>query len=191
MNDTPGLDELTTDPGLTPQAGAPGAAVATRDITPAEIEALLQPYTISMKEWLTGILTVDDFPDQDPEAVTMGMLAQILMAETSEEALAAMDLQRAKELCGGDPGGRSPVLEITGARPMKSDYDEGAACYCIVSAVVLETGEKIRFTTGARAVQTAIFKHMAQGWMPFRACLEIRRERTRSGFYPLNLVSGI
>jgi hypothetical protein len=136
-------------------------------------------------------MTNEEMPDSDPEEMALGMLASIMLAETSGEALAALDLARAKELCGGEPGGRSPVLEINGARALKSEYEEGAACYCIISATRLDTGDKIRFTTGARAVQMVVAKHMYEGWLPFKAALEIRRERTRNGFYPLNLVGGI
>jgi len=156
-----------------------------------EIEELLAPYTLNLTTWIKGIFTQDDFPDSDPEEATLAMLAQILTAESSEEALNVFQLDRARELCGGEPGGRSPVLEFTGARALKSDYAEGAACYAIISAVKVAEGEKIRFTTGSRAVQTVVAAHMLRDWMPFKGALEIRRERTKRGFYPLNLVAGI
>jgi hypothetical protein len=155
------------------------------------LDQLLTPFTISLDDWVRGLLTKDEFPESDPDEMAIGMLAQILTAQTSEQALAAMDLDRAKELCGGEPGGRSPVLEITGARPLRSDYEEGPACYCIVDAILLAEGERIRFTTGARAVQAVILTHIANGWLPFRCALEIRREKTRRGYYPLNLVAGV
>lgn len=181
-------DQAAADPQMiTPE---PSTEVATR-LTRAEIDTLLAPHTIDMRTWLAGLLSNDDFPEQDPDEMALGMIAQILLAPTSEATLSAFDLDRAKEMCGNEPGGRSPVLEITGARPMKSEYEEGAACYVIVSAVRLVDGELVQFTTGSRAVQAVIFKHMHEGWMPFRAMLEIRKERTRRGFYPINLVAGI
>lgn len=160
-------------------------------LSAAEIDSILKPHTVSMREWLIGITSEDEFPEADPEAMAMGMLAQILQAKTSEEALNAFTLDRAKKMCGDKPGGRSAVLEIRGARPLKSDYAEGSACYCIVDAIRCADGELARFTTGSRAVQTVIFKHIYEGWMPFKAMLEIRSEKTKKGFYPLNLVAGI
>lgn len=171
-------------------AAAPGTGVAVK-IDRAEIEALLAPHTIDLRTWLKGILSDEEFPEQDAEEMTIGMLASILLAPTSEQALAALDLDRAKQMCGDEPGGKSPVLMITGARPMKSTIEGGAACYVIVEATKLDGGESIRFTTGSRAVQTMIWKHMAEGWMPFKAMLEIRREKTQAGYHPLNLIAGV
>jgi hypothetical protein len=181
-------DQAAADPRI--DHVNPGAAVATV-LTTTEIQRLLEPHTVSLQTWLQGLLSNEDFPESDPEEMAIGMIAQILLASTSEEALSAFALDRAKELCGGEPGGKSPVLTITGARPLRSDYAEGAACYVIVDAVRKVDGERVRFTTGARAVQAVILKHMHEGWMPFDAMLEIRSERTRAGYYPLNLVSGI
>lgn len=191
------MTEPTPDPAthpypdaFTPAAARTGAQLV-KPVTREEIELLLAPHTIDMRTWITGIMSDADFPESDTETMALGMLAQIIAAPNSEAALNAFSLDRAKEMCGNEPGGKSPVLEITGARALKSDYAEGAACYVIVQAIRLTDGERIQFTTGSRAVQTMIWKHMWEGWMPFRAMLEIRKERTRNGYYPINLVAGI
>jgi hypothetical protein len=191
MTRTPIGDQVEAEAGHPyPPAPQPGSTVAVR-FSPAELDQLLSPHTVSPVQWIRSLMAADELPDSDPDEMALGMMASILMAETSEEALAALDLSRALELCGGKPGGRSPALEIFGARPLKSTMEDGAPCYAIVSAVRLDTGEKIRFTTGARAVQTVIAKHVYEGWIPFKAALEIRREATARGFHPLNLVGGI
>lgn len=169
---------------------APGTGLAV-PVSKAEIASMLAPYTVDMRTWLRGIMSVEEFPEEDPEAIALGMLAQILQAPTSEAALKAFDLDRAKEMCGGEPGGMSPVLEITSARALKSDYAEGAACYAIIEAIRLTDGEMISFTTGSRSVQTVVWKHVYEGWIPFKARLQIRREKTRRGFYPISLIAGI
>jgi len=193
MSDQPTTTQPEEYDGQEPIEGMPTPPAAEVDVrlSQAEIDQLLAPAAVSMRDWLAGILSNEEFPEADPEQMALGMLAQILMAKTSQEALSAFDLDRAKEMCGGEPGGRSAVLEIQGARPLKSDYAEGAACYVIVQCVELATGERKQFTTGSRAVQTVIFKHIYEGWMPFRAMLEIRKERTKAGFYPINLVAVI
>src|SRR5882724_7090063 len=183
--DPPPADAAGPAPAFTPKAGTE----LVKPITQAEIDTILAPHVVDMRTWLRGILTEEDFPESDPDAMALGMLAQILMAETSEQALAMFQLDRARDMCGNEPGGRSPVLEITGARALKSTYAEGAACYSIIAATRLDTGVKFQFTTGSKAVQMLIWKHMHQGWMPFRAMLEIRREKTQRGFHPLNLVA--
>lgn len=170
----------------------PGAQVAERErFSIAELDELLTPHTVTPVQWIRYLMTTDEPPESDPEEMALGMMAQILLAGTTEEALSALDLARAKDLCGNEPGGRSPVLEIRGARALRSTFEDGAAVYCIVQAVRLDTGERIQFTTGAQAVQMVIAKHLYEGWIPFKAALEIRRTATRRGFYPLNLVGGI
>lgn len=198
MTDTRGTDPYdTTEAPIEPTATTPPAVPAARPgtmlatIDAGQLEALLAPHTVDMMTWLRGILTPDEFPDQDADAVVIGMLAAIIQATSSEDALMALQLDRAKEMCGNEPGGKSPVMDITGARPMKSTVEGGAGCYAIFDAIRLEDGVKIRFTTGSKAVQTVVWKHVAEGWMPLRCRLEIRRERTQAGFYPLNLVAGI
>lgn len=170
----------------------PAAAAGGQLVTPlsARIEALLQPYTISLDEWAEALFSVAEFPDQDPDEATFGMLAQILLANSSSEILASMELDRARALAGDEPGGHSALLVISGARPMKSEFEEGPSCYVIVDASYKADGKPARFTTGARAVQAAILAHAARGWLPFEAVLEIRRRPTRRGFYPINLVAG-
>jgi hypothetical protein len=174
-----------------PADQAPNGTVAVAPISQAEIDMILAPHTVDMRTWLYGIMSTDDFPESDPDAMALGMLAQILTATSSAEALAMFSLDRARDMCGNEPGGKSGVIEIFGARALKSTYAEGAACYSIISAVRLTDGERFQFTTGSKAVQMMIWKHMYQGWMPFKAMLEIRKEKTQRGFYPLNLVAGI
>ena len=170
------------------QTAAPGTDLAP--MFGARVAELLGRHTISIEQWVTALLTGDEFDTPDPEESTLGILAQILTARTSEEALASLELERAKDMCGGQPGGHSQLLEIRGARPMASTFDEGAPCFCIVDAVYVHNGEPVRFTTGAKAVQAAIIAHIGNGWLPFQAILEIRRQPTAKGFYPLNLVAG-
>lgn len=184
--------DATAEPLQGQATAAPGTAVAQLErFTDAELDTLLAPHTISPAQWIRTLLTGSEMPESDPEEMALGMMAQILLAGTSGEALSALDVDRAKDLCGGQPGGRSPALEIHGARSLKSDFSEGAACYCIIYATRLDTGERIRITTGARAVQMMVAKHLYEGWMPFTAALEIRRERTKAGYHPLNMVGGI
>lgn len=191
MSDTPIADQ--TREAFEPIVHNPAAAeVALPDrISAAELEQLLAPHTVSPRDWIITLMTNEEMPEADADEQTLGMLASILLAGSSDEALSALDLARARDLCGGEPGGRSPVLEITGARALRSTYEDGATCYAIIEAWRMDDGSHCRFTTGARAVQMVVAKHLYEGWVPFRAALEIRRQATRRGFYPLNLVGGI
>ena len=167
---------------------APGTELAL--MTDRELSELVGTRTVPVREWARSLVQDDEFPAEDPDEMALGILAGILMAKSSEEALSVTNLQRAKELCGGVPGGHSPLLEITDAMPFKSTYEEGAPCYAMVSAVVVSTGEKFKFTTGARAVQAVLIAHMVHGWMPFRCLITMRSTPTQRGYYPLNLEAG-
>jgi hypothetical protein len=187
------VDEHLHAPGaqagaIDPAGAQPGTAVAIPFSD--TIEALLAPHTIDLITWARSLVTGSEYPETDAEEVGVGILASILTAKSSDEALSALDLERAKAMCGNEPGGHSPVLEITGARALKSTYSEGAPCYAIIDAIVLASGERIRFTTGARAVQAVVIAHMGNGWMPFRGQLEIRQQPTVAGYHPLNLTMG-
>lgn len=174
--------------GTLVRSTAGGAQVATRFSD--RIEQLLKPYTLDLDEWAEALFDVREFPESDPDEQSTTLLASILLAESSEEALAAMQLDRAKLLAGDEPGGHSPLLTIHGARPIRSEYEEGPSCYIIVDYTRKVDGKRGRFTTGARAVQAVILAHIGRGWMPFDAILEIRSQKTRRGYYPLNLVAG-
>ena len=117
----PGKGQRTTV-ALTPTLG---------DLDSAELDRLLAPATMDYSTWLRSLLTDERLDEADPEEAGIGILAAILLASTPEEALAAVDLKRAKALCGDTPGGKSPLLEITGARGMVSSFEEGAPAYAI------------------------------------------------------------
>jgi hypothetical protein len=178
---------LPTEEPPAPEA-APGTALEMP--TQEQILDLLKPRSIPFLSWAAALMDQGDFAEEEAEASGLGIVASILTAATSEDVFAAMDMYGAERLIGTEPGGRSGLLEITGAIPLASTFDEGPSCFCIVSATVSETGERIQFSCGARAVQAAIMKHMSQGWLPFKAMLVRRRKPTRAGFYPINLERG-
>jgi hypothetical protein len=171
-----------------PAAPGPGTSLAI--MSDAELAELVGTRTVPIREWAASLVQDVEFADDDPDEMALGILAGILLAQSSEEALAVTNLQRAKELCGGIPGGHSPLLEITAAMPFKSTFEDGAPCYAMVSATVVSTGEKFKFTTGARAVQAVLIAHLVHGWMPFRCLITMRSTPTQRGYYPLNLEAG-
>ena len=194
-----GTGEILPDQTAHPYAPTPiadAAAVAVRagshELSPfqAQLDELLRPHTLDLVAWAQALFQERDFPEQDPDEASKAMLASILLAGSSEEALASMELDRAKELCGDEPGGKSGMLRIHSARPIRSDFEDGPACYVIVDATQLGNGAPVRFTTGAAQVQAVILWHVGHGKMPFDGMLSIRRERTRQGYYPLNLTAG-
>lgn len=184
--DTPIAD--AAEKAVEDAGGDPGTALAVS--FGKAVDELLEPHTINVIDWVSALVGAGEIETETTEASIMGILAQILSARTPDEALASLELDRAREMCGDAPGGHSPLLEIRAARPMKSSYDVGAPTYAIVDAIYVHNGEPVRFTSGALAVQAVLCAMIGNGWMPFRAVLTIRRTPTTAGFYPMNLEAG-
>lgn len=170
------------------EAIPPGRAVDR--VAPGELAALLQGSAMPFLSWASALLTNTEFGEDTGADNSYGIIAAILSAESSEEAMKVADMTPVEELCPKTPGAHSPLLRITGATPLKSTFDEGPPCFCVVHAEIVATGEQITTSIGARAVQAVILKHIHAGWMPFEAVLTRRLKPTRAGFYPMNLEAG-
>jgi hypothetical protein len=184
-------DSLADREAPAPAGAAPATSTALAIPTKAEMDKILGVRQIDFRAWATALLTSDTLEEEDTEEASLSILRAILTAETSEAVFAAMDLKSAEDLCGTEPGGSSNVLEISGAHPMASTFDEGPGSFAVFTARDLAEGADITFSCGARAVQAAVMTHMYQGWMPVKARLVRRSKPTRKGFYPLNLEAGV
>lgn len=156
----------------------------------AEIQKILGASAIPYREWARSVARGEEFPTEAEEDPGFSIVAAILTARTSAEVFAAMDLKRTEDLLDSGPGARTNRMEISGATPLASTYEEGAGSFCVVKTRWLDGGEQFTFSIGARAVQAAIMAHMVNGWMPFTCVLVRRRTPTRAGYYPLNLEAG-
>lgn len=191
MTDTPDTD-LTAAGQLPIPAGPDGYTSGELAIpSRAEMMQILGSQSIPFRAWVAALMEAERFEDDAPEERASSIVRAILLAETSEAALAATDLKSADDLVGTEPGSRSNVLEIRGAKPLSSSYDDGPSCFAIIDARDLAEGADVMFSCGARAVQTVVMKHMWEGWTPFKAVLTRKRKPTQRGFYPLNLEGGI
>ena len=170
-------------------AAAPGTELEV--INPAELPALLGVTTIPIRAWIGALVEAEQFEEADEEDAQLSMVRAILLAETPAQMFASMTVLSVKDLLGDDPGARSNVFEIYGATPLKSTFAEGASCFAIIRARDLAEGVDVTLSCGARSVQAAIVGHMIHGWLPAKAVFTRKRKPTRSGFYPVNLESGI
>lgn len=167
---------------------APAGTVAT--VTPGEIEQLLQARALPVVQWAQALLNKAEYEEDADTDPALEIVAAILGGTTSAEILAATNMKTAEDLIGTEPGGHSPLLEITDARPLKSTFTAGPSCFCVIGATIVATSEQFKFTCGARGVQAAILAHVYRDLMPFQAILVRRLKPTRAGYYPLNLEAG-
>lgn len=171
--------------GVAPDSGAQLAPVSA-----GEIEQLLQARALPVLQWAQALLNKSEYEEDADTDPALEIVAAILGGTTSAEILAATNMKTAEDLIGTEPGGHSPLLEITDARPLKSTFTAGPSCFCVIGATIVATGEQFKFTCGARGVQAAILAHVYRDLMPFQAILVRRLKPTRAGFYPLNLEAG-
>jgi hypothetical protein len=170
-------------------AALPGTTqVAVPDAT--TIEQLLEGRALPVLQWAAALMDRAEYEDDAASNPSLDIVAAILGAETSAEALAATSMRTVEDLIGTEPGAHSPVLRIYGAKPLASTYEQGPSCFAIIDAEAVASGERFKLTCGARAVQAAILAHVYRGWCPFDAVLTRRLKKTRAGFYPLNLEAG-
>lgn len=191
MSDTPIADQVVADGQIVPGPRAAPAGTELAPLTPAELQSILGARVIPVREWALALVDAEQFEEDPSEDAAFGVVKAIMLANSSEAVFAAMDMRTGDDLIGKEPGARSNVLEIYGAFPMVSRFEEGASCFSIVRAKDLAEGVEFSFSTGARAVQAAVLAHMVQGWTPFKAVLTRRSRPTQKGFYPLNLDRGI
>ncbi len=175
----------------TPVEPSTSTEVALPPITPAEIESILATRAIRIDDWLRALLRVAEFEETASEDAQLSIIASILTASSLKSALGVMEEGVLKRFLGTEPGDRTPVLDFQSAIPLASSFEEGPSCFCVVTATVITTGERIQFPIGAVAVQTTLAKALWEGWLPFQASIVRRRKPTRGGFYPLNLEAGV
>lgn len=168
---------------------APGTELEM--LRPGELATLLGTHVIPVREWVRALAEQEAFEESDEEDAALGIVRQILMAKTSQEAFAAMNTLSVKDLLGDKPGAATNVFEFYGASPLKSTFEEGVSCFCVIRALDLSENTLVTMSCGSRAVQAFLIAHMVQGWMPVKARFVRRLKPTRNGYYPVNLEAGI
>lgn len=176
-------------PDPAPPAAAPGTGLAVMDR--AEIDKLLGAHVIPVRDWVAALVEQEAFEESETEDASLSIVRAILTAASPEAAFAAMQCISVKDLLGDDPGARSNVFQINGARPLASTFEEGPSCFCVIDAIDLAERQAVTLSCGARAVQAFLVGAIINGWLPTRAVFTRRRKPTRRGFYPVNLEAGV
>lgn len=127
------------------------------------------------------ILGLAEAPEvtEDPDEISRQIVLQLLAAQTDEE-LTISQATGWKELL-------DVPVEIQGFRWRKSDYDEGAPVYVLVSLTRLDTGEYLpAVTTGSYNVLAQLSNLARRNQLPGAVWqLTQSTKATGRGFYPL------
>lgn len=131
-----------------------------------------------VQDW-TPFLLGDATPEfEDPEQASRDIVMQILAAADVDAVLEGAGTVPCQELVG-------QPIQIERAKAMKSAHEGGATMFLLMDVVLLETGEQIKVTCGARNVMAQLYRVSQLNGFPL-ACRIMRAERaTAQGFYPL------
>ncbi len=122
---------------------------------------------------------IDLVPDAGGEGFD-GILEQIARAG----GLADLD---APWRSGGLEDYANVPLAVLAIRKMPSDFPGGLPWFLVVDAAVVETGERVTFTTGAVGVVAQLVKAHQLGAFPLVVIPRQSARPTASGYYPQHL----
>lgn len=139
---------------------------------------------LSALDDLDSILLGGDFNVEvidDPELISKQMIAEILAAENDDEAELTGSAQGWAELEG-------IPIEIRDFRWRRSDF-ENSDIYVVVFGTRMDFGENVILTTGSLNVVAQLSNLARRGRLPAVRILTRADKPTKSGFYPMQLVS--
>jgi hypothetical protein len=159
--------------------------MAKDDTSPAtsQVLSVRGPQDAAALAELKEILRGGEFSvevNDDPAEISKQMMAEILDAENVDE-LEGQEAQGWAEFLG-------VPMEIRGFKFRPSTVEGATGIYLVVYAVNMEDGESLILTCGALSVIGKLVKLAEFGEIPGAVRILTRsEEKTKSGFYPLNL----
>jgi hypothetical protein len=138
---------------------------------------------IVLSGWAESLINGAKYVEPDPNYLARLLMVQMLTAETLELALSTSNTLSLQKAIPNVPDAGTGPIEITDLYVTDSDLNEGMPCYVIISAIRLETGEVVKYTTGAGAVQTAMLTFLSWGVWPIRCQITRMERKDRGGRY--------
>lgn len=116
---------------------------------------------------------------QDPEEVARSIVRRILEAETADEVLSP----RGEVTHAADVLNKALVLVAVEYR--RSDLDEGAGVYALLSMAEAGSGEKLLVSCGSRNVMAQAYRLDRLGALPTGVRIVEAQKATAAGFRPM------
>lgn len=161
-------------------ARPPAKRVSTGDVVE---EAAITIYDIPTSELVVTALNEHTKLYFDGDVSGDSYLADtISAAESGDDLFAASELEKVDDYLGDT----LTIQQIVGVR--NSDFEGGLGVYLIVEATTLD-GELLRLAVGQSDPLAKIVKLHELGALPFPVAFERSSKATKSGFYPINLLS--
>lgn len=155
-----------------------GAEVSLLPESLADLADMFREVEPTPREVMGWILGQEEMPETDPEEGARAIVARILSAESADDVLSISSVTHAQEIL-------QVPLEIFRVKWQRGTFEEGTTCYVVLSAVVIETGERVTITCGGTNVMVQLVKMGIIGAFPFKARITKSIKATARGFYPL------
>lgn len=143
---------------------------------------------INCEAWASSILRRTPYEEPNPDFVSLMIAWQTVTAETAEDVFSQAGVRQLQKMIPDAPEQTTGPIEITDLYVASSDYETGNPTYVVITATHLETGEELKFTTGATNVQATILGLLRHGMWPIRCQIKRGTSRDRGGRFLLFVV---
>lgn len=132
---------------------------------------------VDFTAWANSLVNSTPYEEPDPGYLTRAMLMKVLTATSPEEIMSDAGIGKLREMVPNTPGANTGPILITDVYVTGSDFGEGMPCYLIITAIDLELGTEIKFTTGASYLQGQLLAMLNYGTWPIKC--QIKRIGTK------------
>jgi len=145
----------------------PGAALTKGAKIPEAFHAV-----IAFEAWAQSVVYKTPYKEPNPDFISAYLALLAITGETPEEIFQIQGVEGIQVMLEDVAGAKTPPMEITDLYVATSEFETGAPCYVIVSAVNLEDGSSIKFTTGALSIQATLIGLLKIGTWPIRCIVK-------------------
>lgn len=143
---------------------------------------------IAFEDWAQSVVYKTPYKEPNPDFISQYLAYLAITGETPDEIFQIQGVDGIQEVLADVPGAKTPPMEITDLYVAASEFEAGAPCYVIVSAVNLETGGNIKFTTGALNIQATLIGLLKIGTWPIRCVVKRGDSKDKGGRHLLFLL---
>jgi hypothetical protein len=143
---------------------------------------------INLEAWASAVVRRTPYTEPDPEFISRMLAYQTITAETAEEVFRQANILGLQGWLTDSPGATTGPLEITDLYVASSDFETGNPSYVIITAIDLQLGHEVKFTTGATNIQATLIGLLANGMWPIRCQVKRGDSKDKGGRYLMFLL---
>jgi hypothetical protein len=155
-------------------------APAPHLLNPAELPPELDG-KFYLRQWAESLLTNKAYVEPDPEYMAMRMLMLTASATTLDELFADNKLDGLQDLIPNEPWATTGPIMVTDLYVAKSDQEDGAKTYMLLTYFGEVSGAEVTTSTGAKQLQMQICSMLAMGIWPIRCEIKRTERKDRGG----------